>query len=158
MLTARGELTDRVIGLELGADDYLPKPFEPRELVARIQALLRRLALFSEGKSGPASDGKTLHRGDLVMDVQRRMAARSGQDLQLTTLEFDTLLVFMRHAGTVMGREALTELLHGTNWEPSTRSLDVIVSRLRHKLGDDPQNPRYLRTVRKSGYLFMDAG
>ena len=147
MLTARGEVADRIVGLELGADDYLPKPFEPRELAARIQAVMRR--------QQPAIQGETLHCGDLEIDTARRSATRGGEDLRLTGLEFDALVGFGRHMGTILSRDRLMDLLKGGEWEPLNRSLDVLVSRLRQKLGDDPQNPRYLRTVRGSGYLFL---
>jgi DNA-binding response OmpR family regulator len=148
MLTARGELADRIAGLELGADDYLAKPFEPRELVARIQALLRRLTLLS--------DGKIIRCGDLHLDIERRTASRNRVKIPLSTVEFDTLLIFANHLGRVLSREKLSELLTQANWESNRRSVDVIVSRIRQKLGDDPQNPRYLVTVHKSGYLFVD--
>ena len=147
MLTARGEVADRVVGLEIGADDYLPKPFEPRELAARIQAMLRR--------RNTSSRGEILRCGDLEVDRSRRMASRSGEDLRLTGLEFDALMIFVQNVGTILSRDQLMDLLKGGEWEPLNRSLDVLVSRLRQKLGDDPQKPRYLKTVRGSGYLFM---
>jgi DNA-binding response OmpR family regulator len=147
MLTARGEVADRIVGLELGADDYLPKPFEPRELAARIQAVLRR--------QQPSPHAEIIHCGDLEVDCARRTASRSGEDLRLTALEFDALLAFVRHVGTILNRDRLMDLLKGGEWEPLNRSLDVLVSRLRQKLGDDPQHPRYLKTVRGSGYLFL---
>ncbi len=148
MLTARGEVADRIVGLELGADDYLPKPFEPRELAARIQAVLRRQ------QASPRSE--ILHCGDLEVDCSRRIAARNGNDLRLTALEFDALVAFVRNVGVVLNRDKLMDLLKGGEWEPLNRSLDVLVSRLRQKLGDDPQQPRYLKTVRGSGYLFLE--
>jgi DNA-binding response OmpR family regulator len=147
MLTARGEVADRIVGLEIGADDYLPKPFEPRELAARIQAVLRR-------KQAPAR-GEVIHCGDLEVDTGRRSAYRNGEDLRLTALEFDALAVFARFPGIVLHRERLMDLLKGGEWDPVNRSLDVLVSRLRQKLGDDPQTPRYLKTVRGTGYLFL---
>jgi len=153
MLTARGEVADRIVGLEIGADDYLPKPFEPRELAARIQAVLRR-------KQAPVR-GEVLRCGDLEVDMSRRSARRGTEDLRLTALEFDALAVFARYPGTVLHRERLVDLLKGGEWDPVNRSLDVLVSRLRQKLGDDPQMPRYLKTVRGTGYLFLgglDAG
>ncbi len=148
MLTARGELADRIVGLEMGADDYLPKPFEPRELAARVQAIFRRAKLFAEGK--------VLHYGDLEFDTQRRIATRNGQKLQLTTLEFDALTIFVQNVGKVLSRETLAELLSEANWESNSRSVDVVVSRIRQKLGDDSQNPHYLKTLRKSGYLLIE--
>jgi DNA-binding response OmpR family regulator len=147
MLTARGEVADRIVGLEIGADDYLPKPFEPRELAARIQAVLRR-------KQAPAR-GEILRCGDLEVDMSRRSARRGTEDLRLTALEFDALAIFARYPGTVLHRERLVDLLKGGEWDPVNRSLDVLVSRLRQKLGDDPHLPRYLKTVRGTGYLFL---
>ncbi len=147
MLTARGEVADRVVGLETGADDYLPKPFEPRELVARIQAVLRR-------RQG-SSRAEILRFGPLEVDFSRRTVFLKGTDLRLTTLEFDALAAFVRHPGTVMNRDRLMDLLKGGEWEPLNRSLDVLISRLRQKLGDDPQQPRWLKTVRGAGYLFL---
>jgi DNA-binding response OmpR family regulator len=147
MLTARGEVADRIVGLEIGADDYLPKPFEPRELAARIQAVLRR-------KQAPVR-GEILRCGDLEVDMGKRTAVRNGEDLRLTALEFDALAVFARFPGVVLHRERLVDLLKGGEWDPVNRSLDVLVSRLRQKLGDDPQTPRYLKTVRGTGYLFL---
>jgi DNA-binding response OmpR family regulator len=147
MLTARGEVADRIVGLEIGADDYLPKPFEPRELAARIQAVLRR-------KQAPVR-GEILRCGDLEVDMSRRSARRGTEDLRLTALEFDALAIFARYPGTVLHRERLVDLLKGGEWDPVNRSLDVLVSRLRQKLGDDPQVPRYLKTVRGTGYLFL---
>jgi two-component system phosphate regulon response regulator OmpR len=147
MLTARGEVADRIVGLEIGADDYLPKPFEPRELAARIQAVLRR-------KQAPLR-GEIIRCGDLEVDMGKRTAVRNGDDLRLTALEFDALAVFARFPGVVLHRERLVDLLKGGEWDPVNRSLDVLVSRLRQKLGDDPQTPRYLKTVRGTGYLFL---
>ncbi len=147
MLTARGEVADRIVGLEIGADDYLPKPFEPRELAARIQAVLRR-------KQAPAR-GEILQCGDLEIDMGKRSVTRHGEDLRLTALEFDAMAVFARYPGVVLHRERLVDLLKGAEWDPVNRSLDVLVSRLRQKLGDDPQTPRYLKTVRGTGYLFL---
>lgn len=147
MLTARGELADRIVGLELGADDYLPKPFEPRELVARTQALLRRQKSFLEGA--------IVKSGDLVLDTLHRTVNQKGEKLNLTTLEFDALVIFIQHVGKVLSRDTLAELLKGGDWVSSGRSLDVLVSRLRQKLGDDSHNPKYLKTMHKHGYLFV---
>ena len=147
MLTARGRPEDVLKGFAAGADDYLPKPFEPRELAARIQAVMRR--------QHPAQQGELVKCGDLEIDPSRRSAHRAGEDLRLTSLEFDALLAFARHPGTVLNRDRLMDMLKGGEWEPLNRSLDVLVSRLRQKMGDDPQRPRYLKTVRGTGYLFL---
>jgi DNA-binding response OmpR family regulator len=148
MLTARGETTDRVLGLELGADDYLPKPFEPRELVARIQSVLRRGA----GASAPPD---RLHHGPLVLDFHRREAVLRGKVVELTALEFEVLALFARSPGKVLDRDRLLDRTKGLEWEPSNRSIDVLVSRLREKLGDDPKRPTFLKTVRGTGYMYI---
>ncbi len=148
MLTARGEVTDRVVGLELGADDYLPKPFEPRELVARIQAQLRRRL------SGPPD--APLAFGALRIDAKRREATLAGKNLQLTAMEFEVLHLFARQPGTVLHRDRLMDRLKGMDWDPGNRSLDVLLSRLRQKLGDNAKAPRWIRTIRGSGYLFLE--
>jgi DNA-binding response OmpR family regulator len=148
MLTARGEITDRVLGLELGADDYLPKPFEPRELVARIQSVLRRGA-------GPMAAPDRLEHGPLVLDFHRREAVLRGQVVDLTAMEFEVLALFARSPGKVMDRDRLMERTKGLEWEPSNRSIDVLVSRLREKLGDDPRRPTFLKTVRGTGYMYI---
>jgi DNA-binding response OmpR family regulator len=147
MLTARGDVTDRVVGLELGADDYVPKPFEPRELVARIQAVLRRRA--------PAAVEEVLRAGGLEVNAGTRTARLSGRDLGLTTAEFDLLLLFARNPGRVLTRERLLDETRGIDWEAYDRSIDVLVSRLRQKLGDDPRKPAFVRTVRGTGYAFI---
>ncbi len=146
MLTARGDDTDRIVGLELGADDYLPKPFNPRELLARIQAVLRRAAR-------PAGDPPAvLHAGPLRVDVDRREVRLDGRLVELTTTEFEILRVLVAHAGRVIPRERLMALARGEEWAAFERSVDVHVSHLRRKLGDDPRRPRLIKTVRGVGY------
>lgn len=147
MLTARGEVADKVIGLELGADDYLAKPFEPRELVARIHAVLRRLA--------PAPDASKAAFGDLEIDFERRQAWLQGRPLELTTNEFTALALLARHAGKVLSRDQILQELRGIDCDAFNRSVDITVSRVRQKLGDDPQSPAYIKTVWGTGYLFI---
>lgn len=149
MLTARGDVTDRVVGLELGADDYLPKPFEPRELVARIKSVLRRL------KPASPSSGQVLKSDSLSLNVGRRQALLKGKDLGLTTTEFETLVFFMRNPGTVLNRDQIMEYLKGIECEAFNRSVDIAMSRLRKKLGDSAGNPKYFKTVWGAGYLFI---
>lgn len=143
MLTARGDETDRVVGLELGADDYLPKPFGPRELLARLRAVLRR--------SGPQTEGEALRAGAVRVDVDARTVHLGGEAVELTALEFDLLVALMRRAGRVVPRGRLFELAGRGDTSVGDRTVDVHVSRLRKKLGDDP--PTLIRTVRGVGYL-----
>ncbi len=148
MLTARGEEMDRIIGLELGADDYVAKPFSAAELIARIRAVLRRTA-------APAPTGRsTLQVGDIVMSLDSRDVAKSGEPLQLTVKEFELLRMLMEEAGRVVRRTDLMDEVWDTNWYGSTKTLDVHVSSLRKKLGDDPTEPRYIKTVRGVGFRF----
>ncbi len=150
MLTARGEVTDRVVGLEIGADDYLPKPFEPRELVARIQTVLRRLA------PAPAViAGGLLKSGDLTVDLARRSAALKDKNLNLTTTEFEILVLFLKNAGKVLNRDWSMDYLKGIECEAYNRSIDITVSRLRKKLKDPAEKPKFFKTVWGEGYLFI---
>lgn len=147
VLTARGEEADRVMGLETGADDYLAKPFAPRELLARIRAVTRR----AKGRAGPAQ--RQVAVGALRLDPGARRATLRGKELPLTGYEFDLLKALAERAGRVLTREQLMELARGTAEEAFDRSIDVHVSRLRAKLGDDPKRPRLLKTVRGAGYV-----
>jgi DNA-binding response OmpR family regulator len=149
MLTARGDEADRVLGLELGADDYVVKPFSARELVARIRAVLRRTSAVA----GPAAGGR-MQIGDLDVDAAARTATLAGEPLELTRKEFDLLALLMSQAGTVVSRERLIDEVWDVNWFGSTKTLDVHVSGLRKKLGDDPADPRYLHTIRGVGFRF----
>jgi DNA-binding response OmpR family regulator len=147
MLTARGETTDRIVGLELGADDYLSKPFEPRELVARIQAILRRTA---------RSDILQVQSfGRLSVDFGRRTAFLDDQALLLTTNEFAALALLVRHPGRVLDRDQILQELRGIDSEAFNRSVDITISRLRQKLGDDPKSPAFIKTVWGTGYAFI---
>lgn len=147
MLTARGDVMDRIVGLELGADDYLPKPFEPRELVARIQAVLRR------GKSG--EDDEVIRAGPLEVNWTTHSAHLHGVDLALTTAEFALLGLLVRNRGRVLSRDRILDETRGVDWDSFDRSVDILVSRLRQKLGDDAKRPAYIRTVRGAGYSFI---
>jgi len=149
MLTARGEETDRVVGLELGADDYVVKPFSAREVVARIRAVLRRA-----GATDRPTDPEPLAIGALRLDPDRRSASLDGSELELTRKEFDLLQLLMGEAGSVVSRERLIDEVWDVNWFGSTKTLDVHVSALRRKLGDDSGSPRYLHTVRGVGFRF----
>ena len=148
MLSARGEPTDRIVGLEVGADDYLPKPFEPRELLARIRALLRRAAQSSD-------DGDDVLRfGRLEVDNGLRQARLDGQSCDLTSYQFDLLHVLAQHPGRVMSRDQIMDALKGHPLEAFDRSIDVHISRIRAAIEDDPKEPRRILTVRGVGYVF----
>ena len=146
MLTARGEDTDRIVGLELGADDYLPKPFNPRELLARLRAVLRRR------QAAPAGD--VLRFGRLEIDRDQREARVDGAPCALTGHQFDILLALAESAGRVLSREAIMDRAGGRSLESFDRSIDVHVSRIRAAIEDDPRHPRRIITVRGAGYLF----
>jgi DNA-binding response OmpR family regulator len=147
MLTARGDVTDKVVGLELGADDYLPKPFEPRELVARVQAVLRR--------AGSLTTGPRRRFEGLTIDVDRRQAWLDDREVSLTTSEFAALDLLVRHAGKVLDRDEIMQALRGIDSECFNRVVDITMSRLRQKLGDDPKHPRFIKTVWGTGYTFV---
>src|SRR5579872_2364983 len=155
MLTARGDDTDRIVGLELGADDYVPKPFNPRELLARMRAVLRR----ARGpRTSGAAPGDRIDVGDLQVDVPAHKAVLDGRELSLTSFEFRVLVALARRAGETVTREELAGavLPHGGPYDPSVdRSFDVHVSHLRHKMGDDAREPKRIRTVRGIGYVLL---
>jgi DNA-binding response OmpR family regulator len=146
MLTARGDPLDRVVGLELGADDYLPKPFEPRELLARMRAILRR-----QHSAGPAD---VLRFGRLEIDRGARQVRVDGQEKPLTAYQYTLLLALAERAGRVLSRDALMDLTKGTAFEDFDRSIDVHISRIRAAIEDDPKKPRRVLTVRGAGYVF----
>lgn len=150
MLTARADVADRVAGLEIGADDYVVKPFEPRELAARIQAVLRR----GEAASTPPAE-TALSFGRLRVDMAAREAFLDGTPLGLTTTEFEALSLLARNAGRVLDRDALLRELRGLESDAYNRSIDIAMSRLRQKLGDDAKAPDFIKTVRGAGYLFI---
>jgi DNA-binding response OmpR family regulator len=150
LLTARGEDVDRIVGLEIGADDYLPKPFNPRELVARIRAILRRT------KPGSASDEipEILSVGDVELDPATRSVQRAGQPVDLTSVEFNLLEVLLREAGKVVTRERLVNAVLSRKFMPFDRSIDMHVSKVRRKLGDSEEDGDHIKTIRGVGYMF----
>jgi DNA-binding response OmpR family regulator len=150
MLTARGDAMDRVVGLEIGADDYLPKPFEPRELLARLRAILRR----SKGGEGRS---ELMRFGRLEIDVGAREVRLDGEVRAMTGYQFDLLLALARHAGRVMSRETIMDLMKNERLDAFDRSIDVHISRIRAAIEDDPKKPRRVITVRGAGYVFAKA-
>ena len=148
MLTAKGEVSDKVVGLELGADDYLPKPFEPRELLARIQSILRRVHHANSMIDLLAFDG-------LTIDKLKEEVLLDGEPISLSTSEFEALLLFANNSNEVLDREFLVENLRGITWQTYDRSVDVLVSRLRNKLGETPNKTRFLKTIHGIGYKFI---
>jgi DNA-binding response OmpR family regulator len=147
MLTARGEFTDRVVGLELGADDYLAKPFEPRELVARILSVLRRTG------QNVISAKRTF--GPLAIDFQKRVATLHDLSLDLTTTEFAALSLLVENPGAVLNRDQIMDALRGMECDAFNRSIDITMSRLRQKLKDNPKNPDFIKTIWGTGYVFI---
>jgi DNA-binding response OmpR family regulator len=151
MLTARGEVTDRIVGLEIGADDYLPKPFEPRELVARIQNVLRR----SGQAADDADNSGELRFRDLEINTERRTVELEGDLLDLTTMEYQLLVLFAGNPGRTYSRDEILNGLRGIDAQIFSRSVDILVSRLRHKLKDTTKQPRFIKTVWGTGYTFV---
>ncbi len=147
MLTARGEVVDRILGLELGADDYLPKPFEPRELVARIQSVLRR--------KNSNENTHIYHFENLKIDTNRQNVYIDDSLIQLTSAEYKILELFIKNPGKVLSRDRLLDEIRGIEWDIYNRSIDVLISRIRQKLDDNPKNPRFIKTVWGSGYIFI---
>jgi two-component system, OmpR family, phosphate regulon response regulator OmpR len=157
MLTAKGEDVDRINGLEIGADDYLGKPFNPRELLARIHAVLRRRPQ-AEIPGAPASDKEVITFSEFTLDLGMRSLSKNGQDIPLTTGEFAMLKALVRHPRQALSRDKLAQLARGREFEPFDRSLDVQVSRLRKMLEIDPASPKIIQTVWGVGYVFVPDG
>lgn len=152
MLTARGEVSDRIVGLELGADDYLPKPFEPRELLARIESILRRATKPAQKEAVPEYKVK-----DLLVNFDRREAHLFEENLELTTMEFELLNLFIKEKGKVLSRDDIMNSLQGIDSNIFSRSIDINVSRLRQKLGDSSKDAKYIKTIWGKGYMFIGA-
>jgi DNA-binding response OmpR family regulator len=156
MLTARGEEVDRIIGLEMGADDYLPKPFNPRELLARIRAVLRRGTTAVE--QNIFSSEENLLFGDFNLDLSRRLLFQQGEELRLTNGEIELLIVLAQHPNRVLTRDQIMDLLNSGSSDPFDRSIDVRITRLRSKIEPDPATPRFIRTAWGKGYRFTPEG
>jgi two-component system phosphate regulon response regulator OmpR len=157
MLTAKGDDIDRIVGLEMGADDYLPKPFNPRELLARINAVLRRRA--PAGPPGaPAAAGELFQFGQFSFNLSTRTLTRQGKAVPLTTGEFSVLKVLVQNARQPLSRDKLMEMARGREYEVFDRSIDVQISRLRKLVEDDPSHPKHIQTVWGFGYVFVPDG
>lgn len=155
MLTAAGDVIDRIVGLEMGADDYLAKPVDLRELLARIKAVMRRAATPARSGGKPAQGRERIPFGRCTLDLDAcKLFGPEDEEVPLTAMEFDLLKVFAEHAGRVLNRDQLLELAHDRNWDPFDRSIDIRISRLRRKIESDPKKPAVIRTVRGMGYLF----
>ncbi len=155
MLTARSDDVDQILGLEIGADDYVSKPAKPRVLLARVQSLLRRSTQDVDQGVVEAGVEQTLEFGQLVVDNSRREAWREGEEIELTSAEFDLLWLLASNAGRILSREEIFGELRGIEYDGQDRSVDVRISRIRSKIGDDPIHPRRIKTIRSKGYLFV---
>jgi DNA-binding response OmpR family regulator len=160
MLTARGDTNDRIIGLQLGADDYLPKPFEPAELDVRIKAVLRRspggsLARGAQSSARKKNRNNTQVFGEYELDTKQRKIINSQGEIELTLMEFRLLEYFILNANQVISREQLTEFLYGDDFDPDRRSIDILISRLRKKVESDTSKPIHLKTLHGQGYIFV---
>jgi two-component system phosphate regulon response regulator OmpR len=156
MLTARGDPIDRIVGLEMGADDYLPKPFDPRELVARVQAMIRRQTLL--GAHAATDAAQVIAFGPFTLDTAARRLSRDGRELELTSGEYALLKVLAANPQRPLSRERLKDLAYGREHDATDRSVDVQILRLRRLIEADPAKPRYIQTVRNVGYVFIPAG
>jgi len=161
MVTAAGDVVDRVVGLEVGADDYIAKPFDPRELLARLKSLLRRIEgrpaqSKSKAGAGERAAASTVRAGPCTLDLSaHRLLDGQGEEIALTSMEFDLLRVFTEHPNQVLSRDQLLTHTRNREWEPFDRSIDIRIARLRKKIEPDPEKPRYIKTIRGAGYLFV---
>ena len=159
LVTAAGESIDRVVGLEMGADDYVPKPFDLRELLARVRSVLRRLQVRSAAPAEKAEPAGLVAFGSCRLDLAgQRLFAADGSELAITAMEFDLLRTFARHPRQVLSRDRLLDLAHNRDWDPFDRSIDVRITRLRRKIEADPAKPQVIKTVRGAGYMFVPDG
>ena len=155
MLTSAGTVVDRIVGLEMGADDYVPKPFDPRELVARVKSVLRRTSSAHRGEIGDAR----VRVGRCVLDVAaHRLTDEKGAEVAMTPLEYDLLKALAEHPNRALSRERILNLKGQQDWDPFDRSVDLRIMRLRKKIEPDPEHPRFIRTIRNEGYVFVPEG
>jgi DNA-binding response OmpR family regulator len=160
MLTASGGVVDRIIGLEMGADDYIPKPVDLRELLARVRSVLRRthMAVPAEAAEPPTAPRKMINFGTFTLDLEaHRLYDGDGQEVPITSMEFDLLKAFAENPNRVLSRDRLLDLAHNKDWEPFDRSIDIRIARLRRKIEADPAKPQVIKTVRGAGYIFVPA-
>jgi two-component system phosphate regulon response regulator OmpR len=160
MVTAAGDVVDRIVGLEVGADDYIAKPFDPRELRARVKSVIRRVQQRTQPAATPtatpAASARRVSVGACALDLAtHRLLGPDGQEIPLTHMEFDLLRVFTEHPNQVLTRDQLLTLTRNREWEPFDRSIDIRIARLRRKVEPDPENPQIIRTVRGAGYMFV---
>jgi two-component system, OmpR family, phosphate regulon response regulator OmpR len=160
MLTAAGEVVDRIVGLEMGADDYLPKPVDMRELLARVRAVLRRMQARPErAVDAEAAGSKKVCFGACQLDLDaHRLYDAAGEEVPITSMEYDLLKAFAEHPNRVLSRDQLLDLAHNRDWEPFDRSIDIRIARLRRKVEADPSKPQVIKTVRGAGYIFVPGG
>jgi two-component system phosphate regulon response regulator OmpR len=159
MVTGAGDVVDRVAGLEVGADDYIAKPFDPRELRARLKSVLRRLKGKPAAPAARSESAACVRVGRCTLDLRSRsLSDGAGREVPLTAMEFDLLKAFIEHPNQVLSRDRLLTLTRNREWEPFDRSIDIRIARLRRKVEEDPDHPRALRTVRGAGYMFVPAG
>jgi two-component system phosphate regulon response regulator OmpR len=155
MLTSAGTVLDRIIGLEIGADDYVPKPFDPRELLARIKSVLRRTSCAFSAEIG----AERVHIGRCMLDrATHRLTDEDGKEVQMSPLEFTLLKALSEHPNRILSRERIVALSGHSDWDPLDRSVDLRILRLRRKIEPDPEHPQYIRTVRNEGYMFVPGG
>jgi DNA-binding response OmpR family regulator len=158
MVTGAGGLVDRIVGLEVGADDYVAKPFDPRELLARIKSVLRRMQA-RPAAPGDGGSHKSVSIGHCRLDLaSHQLIGRDGAEIPITSMEFDLLKVFVENPGKALSRDRILTLTKNREWDPYDRSIDIRVARLRRKVESDPENPRVIRTVRGVGYMFVSEG
>jgi two-component system phosphate regulon response regulator OmpR len=159
MLTAAGEVVDRIVGLEMGADDYLPKPVDMRELLARVRAVLRRMESTPEKPAAEPPGTRKIGFGACQLDLDaHRLYDAAGEEVPITSMEFDLLKAFAEHPNRVLSRDQLLDLAHNRDWEPFDRSIDIRIARLRRKVETDPSKPQVIKTVRGAGYIFVPDG
>ncbi|MDX1434078.1 MAG: response regulator [Gammaproteobacteria bacterium] len=158
MLTAASDVVDRIVGLEMGADDYVTKPFEPRELLARIKSVLRRMESAAASGEGEG-DASRVRFGLCSLDLEsRRLFGEDGAEITITSMEYDLLKAFADHPNRVLSRDQLLNLAHNRDWEPFDRSIDIRIARLRRKIEPDPAKPQVIKTVRGAGYIYVTDG